>query len=56
MTFVEQIHLYLEGKLGGVVDFVLKALLALIIYFIARKLIQEIMYNNQEEHAEIPCG
>lgn len=42
MTFVEQIYLYLEGKLGGVVDFVLKALLALIIYFIARKLIQKL--------------
>ena len=42
MTFVEQIYLYLEGKLGGAVDFVLKALLALIIYFIARKLIQKL--------------
>ncbi len=42
MTFVEKSYLYLEGKLGGVADFVLKALLALVIYFVARKLIQKL--------------
>ena len=56
MTFLEKILLYAEGKLGGFADFVLKALLALIIYYIARrvigKLCELIKRNMLKFHAD----
>lgn len=39
MTIAEQVYFYIEGKLGTFADFILKVLLALVIYIIARKLI-----------------
>lgn len=39
MTIAEQVYYYIEGKLGTFADFILKVLLALIIYIIIRKLI-----------------
>lgn len=39
MTIAEQIYFYIEGKLGAFADFMLKVLLALVIYFVVRKLI-----------------
>lgn len=57
MTVLEKIFLYLEGKVGGFADFVLKALLALIIYFVARKLIGKlcvlIRKNMLKFHADV---
>lgn len=57
MTVLEKIFLYLEGKVGGFADFVLKALLALVIYFVARKLIAKlcvlIKKNMLKFHADV---
>ena len=57
MMVLEKIFLYLEGKVGGFADFVLKALLALIIYFVARKLIGKlcvlIRKNMLKFHADV---
>ena len=57
MTVLEKIFLYLEGKVGGFADFVLKALLTLIIYFVARKLIGKlcvlIRKNMLKFHADV---
>ena len=57
MTVLEKIFLYLEGKVGGFADFVLKALLALIIYFVVRKLIGKlcvlIRKNMLKFHADV---
>ena len=57
MTVLEKIFLYLEGKVGGFADFVLKVLLALIIYFVARKLIGKlcvlIRKNMLKFHADV---
>lgn len=57
MTILEQIYLYAQGKLGGFADFVLKAILAIIIFFIARKLIGKlcelIKKNMLKFHADV---
>lgn len=57
MTIVEQMYFYLEDRLGAFADFILKVLLALIIYFIARKLIAKlcglIRRNMLKFHADM---
>lgn len=57
MTIMEQIYLYAQQRLGGFADFVLKVLLALILYFIARKLIAKlcvvIRKNMLKFHADL---
>lgn len=42
MTVIERVYGYLNDKLGAFADFILKVALALVIYFIVRKLIEKL--------------